>query len=153
MRSSIRRVDRTSRLARPVLVTLGVMNELSGVFDRLADALKASGASPSVTLRQQRAARPPRPHGPTEVFASRPIPVEHDARKEVDRSRDHAVYAAPHRPIRAHAHSRPDDIITERILRGAIATASEARRGVPVALIAFALTMLTGLGVLFLARY
>lgn len=146
------------------------MSEFSGVFDQLADALKASGASPSTTLRHQRAARPARRHGQTQVFASRPVPLDptipievepevipskprrRKERKEVDRSRDHAVYAAPHRPIRPHAHSRPDDIITERVLRQAMATAAKARRGVPVTLIAFAVTMLVGLGVLLLAR-
>lgn len=139
------------------------MSELSGVFDQLADALKAAGASPSTTLRHQRAARPPRrqTHAQTQTFASRPIPVEPVAppsprrrkeRKEVDRSRDHAMYAAPHRPVRPHAHSRPDDIITERILRRAIATASKARRGAPMTLIAFVLTLLVGLGAFLLLR-
>jgi hypothetical protein len=72
--------------------------------------------------------------------------------KEIDRSRDHAVYAAPHRPIRPHAHSRPDDVITERVLRQAIATASNAHRTVPVMLVTFAITIALGLAVFLVVR-
>jgi hypothetical protein len=149
------------------------MSEFSGVFDQLADALKASGASPSTTLRQHRPARR-HGHGQTQIFASRPIPREPPSfeatmaldsteieivpakpprrKRDVDRSRDHAVYAAPHRPIRAHAHSRPDDIITQRILRRALTKATNAGRGVPIALIAFLVTVVVGLGVLLFLR-
>jgi hypothetical protein len=150
-----------------------VMSELSGVFDQLADALKASGASPSTTLRQHRPARR-HGHASTQTFASRPIPqgppsfettIELDGseievipakpprrKRDVDRSRDHAVYAAPHRPMRPHAHSRPDDIVTERILRRALTTATKAGRGLPITLIAFVVTVALGLGALFVTR-
>ena len=150
------------------------MSDYSAVFDQLADALKASGASPSTTLRLNRPARRHAHLGQTQTFASRPIPcaptpldptIDLDLdlepellisaktarkRRDVDRSRDHAVYAAPHRPMRPHAHSRPDDISTERILRRAIRTASKAHLSLPIVIIAFGATVIFGLGLVLL---
>jgi hypothetical protein len=126
------------------------MSDHSGVFDQLADALQAAGARSN--------------QGQTKIFASRPIPVPIVARpeiisappprrkREVDRSRDHAAYAAPHRPLQPHAHARPDDVITVRLLRRAIATASKAHRVVPVTLVTFAITVALGLGLFLVVR-
>jgi len=132
------------------------MSEFSGVFDQLADALGSSGATPSATLRHARAARKrayaargvqaPTPLEPIVVPQVSVIPAKPP--REIDRSRDHAVYAAPHRPLRPHYHSRPEDIATQRVLRRAIATASatasNASRTLPIVTIAFSITMALG---------
>lgn len=69
--------------------------------------------------------------------------------KEIDRSRDHAVYAAPHRPIRPHAYSRPDDVATERVHRPSLVSIPDvpmlskppkAKLGFVLPLVAFVLT-------------
>lgn len=133
-----------------------VMSDFSGTFDfdQLADALKSAGPTPSATLRHARAAR-------KKAYAARgmqaPTPLEPIAvaqvipakpPREIDRSRDHAVYAAPHRPLRPHMHSRPDDIATERGMRRVIATASatasKASRTLPIVTLAFCLTVALG---------
>lgn len=107
------------------------MSENFGSFDQLANALNA-----------QRSAVP-QPKAPR----------RQKKQKEIDRSRDHAVYAAPHQPIRAHAYSRPDDIATQRAARrDPIAPKSEskrglAQRGIPLALLAFLVTTAIGLAV------
>lgn len=70
------------------------------------------------------------------------------AGREIDRSRDHAVYAAPHRPIRPHAYSRPDDIATQRVHRQSLVSISDvpllskppSKRGYVLPLVAFVLS-------------
>lgn len=151
-------------MARGLLLASGsAMSDFSGVFDQLADALKKADASPSTTLRQH---RPPRRHArshpqpppapdplvpvtiiPEAILQTIPArpPKQAKPPREIDRSRDHAVYAAPHRPSRPHFHSRPDDVITERIFRRAMQTASNASRSLPIVTMAFGITMALGL--------
>jgi hypothetical protein len=104
------------------------MNANSGSFALLADALQ--GARPPVRAREVIPTSPPK----------------RKRKREIDRSRDHAVYAAPHRPMRAHAHSRPDDIATERVQRqpsrasfAMIEPPPRARHGLALAVVAFVL--------------
>jgi hypothetical protein len=117
------------------------MSENFGSFDQLANALNAQRSA----VPQQKA------------------PRRQKKQKEIDRSRDHAVYAAPHHPIRAHAYSRPDDIATQRAARRerlaseakpegdakgkAKAKRGLAQRGIPLALLAFLVTTAIGLAV------
>jgi hypothetical protein len=113
------------------------MSELSGVFDHLADALKAADAAPSRTLRIQHPP-PPRP-------APRTVPL-------VDCSRDYADYAAPHRPSRPHVPSRPDDVITKPIMRRvhALVNARETGESLRMVMISFTVTVVLGLSAVFL---
>jgi hypothetical protein len=104
------------------------MNANSGSFALLADALQ--GARPPVRAREVVPTAPPK----------------RKRKREIDRSRDHAVYAAPHRPMRAHAHSRPDDIATERVQRQAslasitLPPPPRGRHGLALGAVAFVLT-------------
>lgn len=106
------------------------MSMNSGAFDLLADVLHE--------------ARPP-------VAKQKPSKRKRSSRadREIDRSRDHAVYAAPHRPIRPHAYSRPDDVATERVHRPSLVSISDvpllskpppAKRGFVLPIVAFVLT-------------
>lgn len=128
------------------------MSEASGSFDLLADALKGTGAP----IRRKKQ--------PSQLFASAPIPQviptapprARNRSREIDRSRDHAHYAAPHRPVRAHAHSRPDDVATERAIRQIVVTAqvtpAKSRWGFLLLLSAFLVTTALGFGVVMLVR-
>lgn len=117
------------------------MSEYSGVFDQLADALKAAGAS---RPRHPRSAR--RHPASPRTAAREPSLVPARPPRQVDRSRDRAFYAAPHRPTRPHFHSRPDDIVTERITRAAPPPpeAPKPSRAFAVVAIAFSVTVAFG---------
>lgn len=106
------------------------MSMNSGSFDLLANVLHD--------------ARPP-------VAEQKPSKRKRSSRAghEIDRSRDHAVYAAPHRPVRPHAYSRPEDVATERVHRPSLVSIPDvpmlskpprAKHGFVLPLVAFVLT-------------
>lgn len=116
----------------------------SSVFDQLAAALNEAAANDrhrrshssfgETTLRMARASDAPPPRIP-----------------RGDRSRDFAVYAAPHRPSRPYVEPRPAEITTHRVFRQVNAAATQRSAGPIAALVVgAALTILAGVAALML---
>jgi len=98
---------------------------MEDAFSRLANALE-----------------PPRRRDPEPVVVAA-VPKK---KPRGDTSRDHAVYAAPHRPsVPPRLDRRAADVTTKRILRELNAAAATAPKGLGTVTIAFIVTVALGL--------
>jgi hypothetical protein len=98
-------------------------------FDELADAITVE--MPRVRLRKGRASK-----------------------RAQDRSRDHAVYAAPHRPPASSAPVFETDLLTVRRARAPERALAPAHRGPPIAAVVLAIVAtLMSFGIAMLTHF